>query len=83
MGRGRHHRLRRPVPKVPKGCATQLLKDVTCRAFMIKKIVLENQSDPIVRIMFGGNAFDFGEEVNQAARDLAQLDGSTDQITNN
>lgn len=49
---------------------------------MIKKIVLENQSDPIVRIMFGGNAFDFGE-VNQAARDLAQLDGSTDQITNN
>ena len=58
------------LPKVPKGRATQLVKDIISRGFMTKKIILENESDAKVRMMFGGEAFDFGEDDKQAARNL-------------
>ena len=58
------------LPKMPTGRATSLAKDIISRGFMTKKIILENETDAKVRMMFGGEAFDFGENVKQVAGNL-------------
>ncbi|KAI0161478.1 hypothetical protein GGR57DRAFT_359628 [Xylariaceae sp. FL1272] len=44
--------------------------DIFTRGFMIKKIILENDSDPKATALLGGQSIDFGEEAKAVARSL-------------
>ncbi|OAA57399.1 hypothetical protein SPI_07058 [Niveomyces insectorum RCEF 264] len=57
-------------PKLRKAEAMEKLTDILSRGFMIKKIILENETDPRARMMLGGASFDFDEEAKNAARNL-------------
>ena len=65
-----------PFPELREQKATKLVRDITSRTVMAEKILLGSQSDPMVRMMFGGREFDFGEDIKQAAKNLGVGDSA-------
>ncbi|RYP74355.1 hypothetical protein DL771_003022 [Monosporascus sp. 5C6A] len=57
-------------PRLLQSQAKEKVSDVVTRGFMTKKIVLENETDVKARLLIGGKAFDFGEDIKNAVRNL-------------
>ncbi|KAI1378063.1 hypothetical protein F4677DRAFT_414339 [Hypoxylon crocopeplum] len=56
-------------PKLPDSNAIKKMGDVLGRGFMTRKVVLENGTDPKARLLSGGEAFDFGGEVERIVKE--------------
>ncbi|KAI1809214.1 hypothetical protein GGS20DRAFT_333977 [Poronia punctata] len=57
-------------PRLPPSQVADIAKDLMTRNLFARKLILENEGDPMARMMLGGRSFDFGHGARAEANKL-------------